>query len=108
MLKVYGTKLCPDCIAMEANFKKAGIDYEFVNIFESMPKFKSFLDLRDKEAVFDHSKEIGDTGLPALQREDGSLFLNWEDYLTDLGFEVFWPKEAEAQMQKIEAELAQK
>lgn len=40
MLKVYGTKICPDCIACEASFKKYGIGYEFVNIFATMPDFK--------------------------------------------------------------------
>lgn len=42
MLKVYGTKICPDCIACEASFKKYGIGYEFVNIFATMPDFKEF------------------------------------------------------------------
>ena len=40
MLKVYGTKICPDCIACEASFKQSGIGYEFVNIFATMPDFK--------------------------------------------------------------------
>lgn len=28
MLKVYGTKICPDCIACEASFKK--VQYKFL------------------------------------------------------------------------------
>ena len=47
MLKVYGTKICPDCIACEASFKKYGIGYEFVNIFATMP---DLLTLRSRAA----------------------------------------------------------
>ena len=65
MLKVYGTKICPDCIACEASFKKYGIGYEFVNIFATMPDFKEFLRLRDASPAFAHAKEQGSAGIPA-------------------------------------------
>lgn len=104
MLKVYGTKLCPDCIAFEASFKKYGIDYQFVNIFESMPKFKEFLRLRDQNPAFAEARKAGNAGIPAIIEADGSVNLDWEGYLKARGFEPIWPKEADEQMAKIEAE----
>lgn len=88
MFKVYGSKLCPDCINLKGNFDKYHIEYEYIDILDSLRNLKEFLDLRDHLSVFDHSKEIGDIGLPALVREDGSVFLSWEKYLEDKGYKV--------------------
>ena len=43
---------------------------------------------RDSDPVFDHCKEIDDIGLPALIKEDGTVFLSWEKYLEDNGMKV--------------------
>lgn len=101
MLKVYGTKICPDCIACEASFKKYGIDYQFINIFDSMPNFKDFLKLRDTNSVFDEARNQGNVGIPACVKDDGKIFLDWENYLKRLGLKPIWPKEADEASEKI-------
>lgn len=93
MFKIYGSKLCPDCRACVANFDEYGIAYTFIDINESLRNLKEFLYLRDTLPVFDYWKSIGDIGLPAIVREDGSVFVSWETYLKELGKEVHWPAE---------------
>ena len=85
MLKIYGSDLCPDCVACKAAFDANGISYDFVNITAGMKNLKEFLKLRDKEPVFDDAKSSGYVGIPALLSENGSLTLDWETYLKENG-----------------------
>ena len=78
MLKIYGSEMCPDCVACKKNFDFYHIEYEFIDINKTLRNLKDFLKLRDALPVFDHCKEIGDIGLPALVKEDGTVFLSWE------------------------------
>ncbi|MBR3227649.1 MAG: glutaredoxin [Erysipelotrichaceae bacterium] len=87
MLKIYGSVMCPDCIACKKNFDHYGIAYEFVDINLSLRDLKDFLKMRDTDPIFDHCKEIGDIGLPALVKEDGTVSLDWEGYLKENGLE---------------------
>ena len=89
MLVIYGSQMCPDCVACKANFDAFGVAYEFLDINESLQVLSDFLELRDSLPVFDHCREIHDIGLPALKKEDGTVFLNWEGYLREHGFEPF-------------------
>ena len=45
MLKVYGSDLCPDCVACKAAFDAEKISYDFVNITSNMRNLKEFLKL---------------------------------------------------------------
>jgi glutaredoxin-related protein len=93
MFKIYGSKMCPDCVNVKFNFDRYGIEYEFIDINESLRDLKAFLALRDSLPVFDHSKEVGDIGIPALVGENGEVFLSWDTYLEDRGLEVVYPGE---------------
>lgn len=88
MLTVYGSEMCPDCIECKANFEENNIEFTFIDINEQLKNLKDFLKMRDENPVFDHCKEIYDIGLPAIVKEDGEVFLDWEGYLKDLGKEV--------------------
>lgn len=88
MLKVYGSELCPDCIACRANFDRYHIDYEYIDINAALADLKAFLRMRDSDPVFEPCRRDGYIGIPALVREDGSVFLNWEKYLEEQGFAV--------------------
>ena len=70
------------------------MEYEFIDINKRLRDLAEFLKHRDANPVFDHCKEIGDIGLPALMREDGSIFLDWEGYLQGQGKDVIWPQGA--------------
>ena len=89
MLVIYGSKMCPACVACKANFDAYGVAYTFLDINESLKVLSDFLILRDSLSVFDHCREIHDIGLPALKKEDGTVFLDWEGYLRELGHEPF-------------------
>lgn len=78
MLKIYGSMLCPDCVQCREDLDKAGIEYEFLDFSESLKNLKEFLKLRDGNPMFDPIRAEGKIGIPCLQREDGSLSLNWQ------------------------------
>lgn len=86
MLIVYGSEMCPDCVACKENFDANHIEYEFMDINENLRTLKIFLELRDREPIFDHLKAIHDIGIPACVKEDGTVFTDWERYLEELGF----------------------
>ena len=88
MFTIYGSVMCPDCRDCKASFDLSGVPYTFVDINLHLHDLADFLALRDRLPVFDHCKEIGDIGLPALVREDGSVFLDWEGYLREQGLPV--------------------
>ena len=46
MLTVYGSAMCPDCRECKANFEANGIEFEFIDINESLKNLKEFLKLR--------------------------------------------------------------
>lgn len=79
MLKIYGSMQCPDCVACRADLDKAGIEYEYLDLAESLLYLKEFLSIRDNSPVFSAVKEEGKIGIPCLVREDGSVSLSWED-----------------------------
>jgi glutaredoxin-related protein len=47
MLKVYGSKNCPDCRNLKLNFIKYGIEFEKIEILDSLKNLKEFLHYRD-------------------------------------------------------------
>ncbi|MBR3358969.1 MAG: glutaredoxin [Solobacterium sp.] len=78
MIKVYGSPLCPDCVACKEGFDAEGTAYEFIDITGSMANLKEFLKLRDTNALYDSVKEAGGVGIPTLILEDGTITLDYE------------------------------
>ncbi|RYM02209.1 glutaredoxin [Sporolactobacillus sp. THM7-7] len=78
MIKVYGTKLCPDCRAAIARFDEAGVSYEFFDICEDLAYLKAFLHIRDTNPIFDQVKSAARIGIPCILLEDGTVTLNAE------------------------------
>ncbi len=93
MFIIYGSPMCPDCRECTANFDAHHVPYEYRDINENLRNLKELLALRDKLPVFDPCKEIGAIGIPAIVREDGSVFLDWERYLTDQGLSIVYKEE---------------
>ncbi len=90
MIKVYSSRMCPDCRDLKKNLDRCRIGYELIDINESLKALKEFLRLRDEDPAFAPAKKGGQIGIPALVREDGSLTLDWADYLRSQGFEPFY------------------
>ena len=81
MLKVYGMMICPDCASCREEFDKAGIAYESLDFAEATKNLKEFLKLRDASPLFQEAKEAGNIGIPCILKEDGSLTLDYEEFL---------------------------
>ncbi len=88
MLKIYGSKLCPDCVACKNTLDGNGVSYEFVDITDSMKNLKEFLKQRDTDPVFADARDNGYVGIPALIGEDGNITLDWEKYLQANGMKA--------------------
>ena len=93
MLKIYSSMHCPDCRECKENFDANGIEYTIVDINENMKNLKEFLKLRDGLPAFAEVKAMGAVGIPALVREDGSVFFDWEGYLGELGLPIVYKEE---------------
>lgn len=93
MLTVYSSDHCPDCRECKKNFDAHNIQYTLVDINAGMRELKAFLKLRDDLPAFDEIKSRGGVGIPALVREDGSVFFDWEGYLTEQGLPIVYKEE---------------
>lgn len=89
MIIIYGMPSCPDCAYIEEQAKAKG-GFTFVNIGESPKELKKFLGLRDHDPAFARVREKGTIGIPAFQREDGSITLKAEEF----GLTPRWKAEA--------------
>ena len=82
MLKIYGSMLCPDCVACCKDLDRAGVSYEFLDFADHLKNLKDFLAIRDREPIFDSIRENGSIGIPCIVEEDGSVSLSWDRYVT--------------------------
>ena len=81
MLKVYGMKICPDTVECCETLTRAGVEYEFLDFAEKTANLKAFLKLRDSSSLFDSVRQEGGIGIPCIQREDGSITFDWEEFM---------------------------
>jgi glutaredoxin-related protein len=81
MLKIYGSMHCPDCVCCCEDLKKSGVAFEYLDFNEDLRNLKAFLALRDREEVFLAVKERGQIGIPCILREDGSVTLDWAEFM---------------------------
>ena len=93
MLKIYGSGMCPECAAFKYNLERNNIEYEFNDITGNLNSLKEFMRLRDKDETFNYAKENGYIGIPAIIADDGSLSIDWENYLFERGIETVNPGE---------------
>ena len=88
--------MCPDCVQCKNNFDLYSIEYEFIDINDSLKDLKVFLDMRDHNPIFDRLKTIGDIGLPAIVKEDGEVFTDWESYLKEKGLDPIYQENGQS------------
>ena len=81
MLKIYGSMLCKDCVQCRADLDAAGTVYEYHDFADNILNLKEFLALRDREPLFDDVRKAGAIGIPCILREDGSITLDWAEYM---------------------------
>lgn len=78
MIKIYSMKTCPYCEFLYEQVKDDS-RFEIVDIASHVRYMHEFLSLRDNRPEFDHSKAIGDIGIPVFLLEDGTITLKPED-----------------------------
>ena len=81
MIRIFGTKLCKDCVKCLEELDEAGVTYEYLDFSESILYLKEFLKYRDVDPAFSEIRSIGGIGVPCIQKEDGTLTLQWEEFL---------------------------
>lgn len=79
ILKVYGSNNCEDTCEAVKKLKEMGTEFEFHDFCESSLNLKEFLNIRDKEPVFDKVKENGGIGMPCFVRPDGKITLDFNE-----------------------------
>ena len=80
MLKIYGSKQCPDCVQCCQELEEAKVEFEYFDFADSLKNLKDFLNLRDTDPAFDAVRSEGKIGIPCIVREDGSLTLQWDEF----------------------------
>ncbi len=86
MVKIYGMPTCPYCDFVHKQIAGREDEFLYINIGENIRNMSAFTRMRDTNPAFDHSKEIGDVGIPAFVLEDGSITLDPADVgLVELG-----------------------
>lgn len=78
MIKIYGMKSCPDCVAVDRQVE-GDSRYQVIDIGEHVSLLKEFLRLRDTNPAFDEAKKKGYAGIPCFVLEDGTVTLNPEE-----------------------------
>lgn len=81
MLKIYGSMLCKDCVECVADLKKSNVEFEFCDFADSLLYLKEFLKIRDENSLFAEVREKGSIGIPAIVKADGSICLDWAEFL---------------------------
>lgn len=80
MLKIYGSPLCKDCVICKEALDKAGVPYVYMDITGNLAFLKKFLKLRE-QPIFDAVREKGQIGIPCIEKEDGTITLEWNSFL---------------------------
>ncbi len=81
MLKIYGSEQCPDCVNCKRDLDQANVPYVYLNISENLLFLKKFLMLRDENELFEPIRKGGKIGIPCIQREDGSITFEWDEFV---------------------------
>lgn len=79
MIKIYGTKTCPDCAYIYEQIRDNMDDYEFIDIGKHVKNLKEFLIMRDSSPVFEECRANSFVGIPCFVSEDGKISLVPED-----------------------------
>lgn len=81
MIKIYGSKLCPECVRCREELDRAHVPYEYLEFSEKLANLKEFLKIRDGNPLFDEVRANGKIGIPCIVREDGSITFSWDEFL---------------------------
>ena len=78
---VIGSHLGPDTLYAIQKLKEADADLSFVNISAALADLKTFLAIRESDALYDEVRKNGGIGIPLFVLEDGTRTLDLEKVL---------------------------
>ena len=84
-MKVLGSEICSGCREFKQLADERGLDTEFIEITQDVASLRMFLQLRDREPVFDQIRREGRIGIPCFVREDGAVTLDLNEALGWIG-----------------------
>lgn len=74
--RLYFSDKCPDTEPFVKELVSLGIEYEEINITDSVSNLKLFLSLRDNRREFDSKRDKGQVGIPVLVTEEAVLIFD--------------------------------
>lgn len=81
MLKIYGSMLCKDCVQCCQELDSAGVDYVYCDFAEDLRSLKEFLAIRESSPLFDAVRAAGGIGIPCIVADDGTVSLDWTQFM---------------------------
>ena len=75
-LTVFGSPLWPECEPLRELLLKNNIEFNYIDITESMQNLKIFLTIRDKSPYFNTIKAKGNVGIPTIVVGEGEEFID--------------------------------
>lgn len=81
MIRIYGSMLCKDCVQCRKDLDEKAVAYAYFDFAEDLAALKEFLSIRDREPVFEAVRKDGRIGIPCIVKEDGSVTLDWQEFL---------------------------
>lgn len=83
-IKLYGSQHWPGCPSVKEALLQANIEFDYVEITDSMKNLKEFLKLRDKRDEFKIVRRVHAVGLPMLLVDDAIHFNITEEIIETL------------------------
>lgn len=74
MITLFISSKCPDTPPALEAFEKTDLQYEIIDITDSMKNLKRFLFFRDSNPFFDSIKEKNNVGVPSIMIGEGEQF----------------------------------
>ena len=81
MIRIFGSMLCKDCVQCKKDLDEAKVTYEYLDFSEDLGNLKAFLSIRDRDPIFEAVRQDGRICIPCIVREDGSITLDWQEFL---------------------------
>lgn len=83
-MKVIGSHLCEDTVKALGELKEKNVEFEFVNISESLEGLKKYLSIRETNKIYENVRKAGGIGIPCFELEDGTVTLDLEMVMSKL------------------------
>lgn len=84
-MKVYGSDICGDCREFKALMAQRGFEVDYIDITENVANLRAFLQLRDRETVYEEVRAKGSIGIPTFVNDDGEVTLDLNTALSWIG-----------------------